>query len=46
MSSQCLHAAKLSFIHPSTNEALELFAALPDYFVNILSRLAHTELDQ
>jgi len=36
MSSQCLHASKLCFIHPSTNEPVELCADLPDYFTEVL----------
>ena len=39
MSSQCLHAWKLRFIHPSTSETLELCADLPDYFVEVLDKL-------
>jgi len=39
MSSQCLHAWKLRFMHPSTNEPVELFAGLPDYFVEVLEIL-------
>ena len=36
LSGQCLHARKLRFIHPSTNEAMELSAGLPEYFINVL----------
>lgn len=36
---QCLHAGKLRFIHPATGNALELTAPLPDYFLNVLSKL-------
>jgi len=39
MSSQCLHAWKLRFIHPSTKEPVELYADLPDYFVKVLEKL-------
>jgi len=39
MSSQCLHAWKLRFIHPVTNEPVELYADLPDYFNNVLEKL-------
>ena len=39
MSSQCLHASTLRFIHPSTNKELELSAPLPDYFVDVLQKL-------
>ena len=36
---QCLHAGKLRFIHPSTNESMELNAGLPEYFVKVLAKL-------
>ena len=36
---QCLHARALRFIHPRTNEEMEVKAELPDYFVEVLSRL-------
>ena len=39
MSSQCLHAWKLCFIHPSTGEQIELCAELPDYFTDIIDKL-------
>ena len=39
VSSQCLHARKLRFVHPSTNEEIELFAELPDYFTAIIEKL-------
>ncbi|MCL2819652.1 MAG: RluA family pseudouridine synthase [Oscillospiraceae bacterium] len=39
MSSQCLHAWKLQFIHPSTGNNIELFAELPHYFTDILEEL-------
>ena len=39
MSTQCLHAWKLRFLHPGANEAVELTADLPDYFVGILAKL-------
>ena len=39
MSSQCLHAQKLRFLHPSTDEPVELYADLPEYFVDVLSKL-------
>ena len=41
MSSQCLHAAKLSFVHPATNEPMELFAQLPQYFTDALANLTN-----
>ena len=36
---QTLHAKTLGFIHPSTNEYLEVNAPLPDYFVTLLNKL-------
>ena len=36
MSAQCLHAKKLKFIHPATDETIELCADLPEYFRSIL----------
>ena len=39
MTSQCLHAQKLCFIHPSTGDRIELSADLPDYFMDVLSKL-------
>ena len=39
LSGQCLHAGKIRFLHPVTNETIELTAALPEYFTDILSLL-------
>jgi len=39
MSSQCLHARKLCFIHPTTSVHMELSADLPGYFTDVLMRL-------
>jgi len=39
MQSQCLHAWKLKFLHPATNDIVELTADLPDYFVSVLSKM-------
>jgi 23S rRNA pseudouridine1911/1915/1917 synthase len=36
---QCLHAAKLTFIHPSTNEEITVEAPLPDWFEKVLKKL-------
>lgn len=36
---QCLHAKKIGFIHPRTEEYMEFDSPLPDYFVNFLKRL-------
>ena len=39
LSGQCLHARRLKFIHPVTNELLELSTDLPGYFTDILAKL-------
>ena len=36
---QCLHARKLRFIHPTTNEPMELCSDLPEYFTEVLTHL-------
>lgn len=36
---QCLHARKIGFIHPTTNEYMEFTSELPEYFQNILDKL-------
>jgi len=36
---QCLHASKLRFIHPATNQQVELGVPLPGYFEETLKRL-------
>ena len=36
---QTLHARTLGFIHPRTNEYIEVNAPLPDYFLNLLEKL-------
>jgi len=43
MSSQCLHAKKLCFRHPSSNDRIELCTDLPEYFSNVLSLLEKHE---
>ena len=43
MSSQCLHAKKLCFKHPTAGESIELCTELPDYFINVLSTLEKRE---
>lgn len=37
---QALHAGVLGFIHPRTKEYIEFIAPLPDYFTDLLTRLA------
>jgi len=39
VSSQCLHASFISFVHPSSGEVIELNADLPDYFIALLAKL-------
>lgn len=36
---QCLHARKIGFIHPTTDEYMEFVSELPDYFVSVLNKL-------
>ncbi len=36
---QCLHARKIGFIHPITQEYLEFTSDLPNYFINALKKL-------
>lgn len=36
---QCLHARKIGFIHPTTNEYMEFTSDLPGYFISILNKL-------
>jgi len=36
---QCLHARELKFIHPRTGEQIHLETPLPEYFLDVLSRL-------
>ena len=40
LSTQCLHARGLKFIHPASGEAVELWTELPDWFRQVLDRLA------
>ena len=39
LTGQCLHARKLMFVHPSTNEQMTITTDLPEYFTSILSKL-------
>ena len=39
LSGQCLHARMLRFVHPRTREDIMLEAPLPEYFLDVLSRL-------
>ncbi len=36
---QCLHARKIGFIHPATNEYMEFTSELPEYFRKVLDKL-------
>ncbi len=36
---QCLHARKIGFIHPTTNNYLEFESELPEYFRNVLEKI-------
>lgn len=38
-SGQCLHARKIGFIHPKTEEYLEFTSQLPEYFNDFLTKL-------
>ena len=38
---QCLHAKCLKFIHPRTNEPVEIETELPDWFKEVLSKLGN-----
>lgn len=37
---QCLHAKKIGFIHPKTNEYLEFDSELPKYFTDFINKLS------
>lgn len=39
LSTQCLHARGLKFIHPTTGETMELWTELPDWFGEVLEKL-------
>ncbi len=40
LSTQCLHARGLTFIHPASGEKIELWTELPDWFRAVLDRMA------
>lgn len=42
LNGQCLHAVKIGFIHPITQEYLEFTSDLPDYFTDFLNKLKKT----
>ncbi len=39
LTGQCLHARRLRFVHPRTEEHVELSVPLPDYFLEVLEKL-------
>ena len=39
LAGQCLHARRLSFVHPRTGERLTLSCPLPDWFEQVLTKL-------
>ena len=39
LAGQCLHARRLTFIHPTTGESMTVEAPLPDWFQAVLDRL-------
>ena len=41
LSGQCLHAKRIKFIHPSTGQPMEFETPLPDYFIQVLSKLGN-----
>lgn len=43
LNGQLLHAETLGFVHPKTGEYMEFSAPLPDYFENVLEKLARNE---
>ena len=43
LAGQCLHARRLSFVHPRTGERMMLEAPLPDYFTATLARCQRLE---
>lgn len=42
LNGQCLHAIKIGFVHPITQEYLEFTSELPDYFTEFIGKLKHT----
>ena len=40
LSGQCLHAAVIGFIHPTTKEYMEFTSELPDYFTQFLNKIS------
>ena len=40
LAGQCLHARRLSFLHPRTGERVTVECPLPDYFTALLDKLS------
>ena len=40
LNGQLLHAEKITFIHPTTKKVMTFNAPLPDYFVDVLKKVA------
>ena len=40
LSSQCLHARRLTFVHPTSGESITVESPLPEYFTAFLEKLA------
>ena len=41
LAGQCLHASRLSFVHPRTGERVTVECPLPAYFTQVLTKLRH-----
>ena len=41
LAGQCLHARRLSFVHPRTGERVTVVCPLPAYFTQVLTKLRH-----
>ena len=39
LNGQCLHARKIGFIHPATEEYMEFTSELPEYFTDVLRKI-------
>jgi len=46
LTTQCLHARQLKFIHPRTGEPVQLASPLPEYFRDVLSRLGPSQREE
>ena len=44
LAGQCLHARKLSFVHPRTGERMTVECPLPDWFTAVLDKMEHGRL--